>query len=73
LKHLSGAPLWGRFLALPTNNRLGWKDLPGVKTLAFCKNSKLTDVNFYNIGPRLSVDNTFSVPLDDKNLLAAIL
>jgi len=34
VKHLSGAPLEGRLLALPTNNRLGWKDLPGANTLA---------------------------------------
>jgi hypothetical protein len=24
-EHLSGAPLWGRLLALPTNNRQCWK------------------------------------------------
>jgi hypothetical protein len=33
VKYLSGAPLYGRFLALPTNNKLGWK---GAKTFA-CK------------------------------------
>jgi hypothetical protein len=32
VKHLSGAPLKGRLLALPTNNRLGWKGLPGENT-----------------------------------------
>ncbi len=29
LKSLSYAPLLGRLLALPTSNRLGWKDLAG--------------------------------------------
>jgi hypothetical protein len=28
VKHLSGAPLLVRFLALPTNIRPGWKGLP---------------------------------------------
>jgi hypothetical protein len=27
---LSGAPLYGRLLALPTNIRQGWKGLPGT-------------------------------------------
>ena len=40
MKHLSDAPLLGRLLALPTNNRLGWKGLIGVNTLAYYK--KLT-------------------------------
>jgi hypothetical protein len=35
MKNLSGAPLWGRFLALPTNNTLGWNGLPGTNTLAY--------------------------------------
>jgi hypothetical protein len=29
VKQLTGAPLLGRPLALPTNTRLGWKGLPG--------------------------------------------
>ncbi len=28
--HLSGAPLYGRLLALPANIRLGWKSLAGT-------------------------------------------
>jgi hypothetical protein len=32
---LSDAPLYGRLLALPTNVRLGWKDLPGTNALAY--------------------------------------
>ncbi len=38
MKHLSGAPLKGWLLALPTNNRLGWNGLPGAKTLAYYEN-----------------------------------
>jgi hypothetical protein len=33
LKYLSTALLWGRFLALLANIRLGWKGLPGTNTL----------------------------------------
>jgi hypothetical protein len=51
LKHLSGAPLWVRLLALPTNIRLDWKGLPGTNTLAYYKKI-ITYVRkkFYNIG-----------------------
>jgi hypothetical protein len=28
-----------RFLGLHTNNRLGWKDLPGTNALAYYENS----------------------------------
>jgi hypothetical protein len=35
VKPLSGAPLWGRLLALLTNVRLGWKGLPGTNTLVY--------------------------------------
>jgi hypothetical protein len=31
---LSGAQLWGRLLASPTNIRLGWKGLPETNTQA---------------------------------------
>jgi hypothetical protein len=31
VKHLSGAPLYGRHLVLSTNIRLGWKSLLGSK------------------------------------------
>jgi len=37
-KHLSGAPLYGRPLPLPTNTRLGWTGLPGTNTLAYYEN-----------------------------------
>jgi hypothetical protein len=33
VKQLSGAPLCGRLLALPKNNRLGLKGLPGANTV----------------------------------------
>jgi hypothetical protein len=33
-----GAPLKGRLLALPTNNRLGCKSLPGGNAPAFYEN-----------------------------------
>jgi hypothetical protein len=35
VKHLSGAPLQGRPLALPTKIRQGWKGLPRTNTLAY--------------------------------------
>jgi hypothetical protein len=38
LKNLSGALLEGRLLALHTNNRLGWKGLPGINNPACYKN-----------------------------------
>ncbi len=38
LKHLSGAPLQGRPLALPTNIRLGWKSLQRTNTPAYYEN-----------------------------------
>ncbi len=38
LKHLSGAPYYGRFTALPTNIRLGWKGLAGTNSVAYYKN-----------------------------------
>jgi hypothetical protein len=44
VKHLSGAPFYGRLLALPTNTRLGWKFLPGTNILAYYGNLKITSV-----------------------------
>ncbi len=35
---LSGAPLYGKLLALPANIRLGWKGLPGTNTQAYYEN-----------------------------------
>jgi hypothetical protein len=39
VKHLTGAPLYGRLLALSTNTVLSWKGLQGTNTLAYYKNS----------------------------------
>ncbi len=39
VKHLSGAPHWGRHLASPTNIRLGWKGLPGTNAVAYYEHS----------------------------------
>ncbi len=36
--HLSGAPLWPRPLALPTNIKPGWKSLSETSTLANYEN-----------------------------------
>ncbi len=44
--YLSGAPLWGRLLAFPTNNR--------ANTLVIKLNSKITNKKYYSIGPRLA-------------------
>jgi hypothetical protein len=55
LKNLSGAPLEGRLLALPTNNRLGWIGLPWTNTLAYYEILKIMEKKFYNIGPRVGV------------------
>jgi hypothetical protein len=48
-KHLSGASLNGRPLALPTNIRLGWRGLPRTNTLAYYENPQITVVQvLYN-------------------------
>jgi hypothetical protein len=39
VKRLSGSPLLGIIMALPSNIRIGWKDLPGTNTLAYYKHS----------------------------------
>jgi hypothetical protein len=36
--------------ALPTNNRLGWKGLPELNTLAYYEHSKIMKEKFYNLG-----------------------
>jgi hypothetical protein len=47
VKHLSGAPLYGRPLASPINIRLGWTGLPGTNTLAYYENPKITSVKSF--------------------------
>jgi hypothetical protein len=41
MNHISGAPLYGRLLALPTNIRQDWKDLTGTNTSLLINISKL--------------------------------
>jgi len=38
VKHISGAPIKGRLLALSTNNRQDWKGLPGANPVAYFEN-----------------------------------
>jgi hypothetical protein len=47
VKNLLAAPLKGRFLALPTNIRLGWKGLPGTNALTYYEKLKLTAVKSF--------------------------
>jgi hypothetical protein len=47
VKCLSGAPLEGSPLALPTNDRLGWNGLPGTNTLAYYKKQYNTAVKSF--------------------------
>ncbi len=47
VKHLSGAPLYGNLLALPTNIRLGWKGLSGTNALAYYEKAQLTAVKCF--------------------------
>jgi hypothetical protein len=51
LKTLPDAPLHGRLLALPTNNRLDWKGFPGQTFELITKIYKLRAKKFYNIAP----------------------
>jgi hypothetical protein len=46
VKHLSGAPLWGRLLAPPTKTRLGWKGLAGTNTI-FYENQNITSLKHF--------------------------
>ncbi len=52
MKHLSGAPLKGRLLALPTNNKLGLKRLARSKHSCLSQNFAACGRKiFCNIGP----------------------
>jgi hypothetical protein len=56
MKNLSGALLYGRLGALPIDNRLGWKGLPGTNTLAYYENSKIMAVkSFITLAPGVNV------------------
>jgi hypothetical protein len=63
VKHLSGAPLKGRLLALPTNNVLGWKGLQGANALAYSRKFVTYGrKKFYNIDTWWKFHKTFSLP-----------
>ncbi len=47
MKHLSGAPLQGRFLALPTNIRIDWKSLSGQQARALATQTLSAQSNIY--------------------------
>ncbi len=51
VKRLSGAPLYGRLLALPTCIRLGWKGLPGANTLSLLPKFLTYGCKKFNIVP----------------------
>jgi hypothetical protein len=51
VKHILGASLYGRLLALPKYIRLSWKGLPGTNALTYYKYSKITDKKPHNAGP----------------------
>ncbi len=47
----SGAPLYGRFLAPPTNIKLSWRGLPGTNTSLLRKSVNYGRKKFYSRGP----------------------
>jgi hypothetical protein len=46
VEHLKGASI-GLTLALPTNNKLGWKGLTGTNILAYYENLHITAVKSF--------------------------
>ncbi len=61
VKHLLAAPIPGRLVTLPTNIRLGWKDLPGTSTLAYYELSQITVIkSFKTLGPGANVMKLFT-------------
>ncbi len=61
MKCLSGAPLYGKLLALPTNVRLGWKSLPRTNTLAYYKSLEITAVkSFITLAPGQNITKLFT-------------
>jgi hypothetical protein len=54
VKHLSGAPLYGRLLASPTNIRLGWKGKPGTNTSLLQNSVNYGRKKFYITGCRVN-------------------
>jgi hypothetical protein len=72
VKHLRGAPPWGRLLASPTNIRRSWRGLPEANTLAYYENKQITAVKGFivqapggqNSIQYLDVDCFFEAPED---------
>jgi hypothetical protein len=62
LKNLSDAPLLGRLLALPTNNRLGWKGFPGKTLYPITKILKLRTEKVLLHWTQLSMPHKKNVP-----------
>jgi hypothetical protein len=56
-KHLSYVPFKGKAIALPTNNRLGWKGSPERNTLLVRKFVNYGDKKFFNIRPRAIIEH----------------
>ncbi len=71
VKFFSGTPLLGRLLALPTNIRLGWKDLSGTNPLNLLPKLVIYVSNFLNkIGTEVSIDRPCKKSLLETNALA---
>ncbi len=69
VKHLSGALLQGRLLALPKNNRPGLKGLPGANALPYYENSLLTFVKSFKI----LAPGTFTIKLFTAVIVAVVV
>jgi hypothetical protein len=69
VKHLSGAPHLGRFLALPTSIKLGRKYQPGTNTLAFYKKLQITTLIFITL---IQIDSGGTGVIDFPEFLAYI-
>ncbi len=64
MKHLSGAPFYGRLLALPTNIRLGWKrNVSDKHSSLLRKFVKYGQKSFITLGPGVKVIKLFFLSL----------
>ncbi len=61
--YLSGAPLYGKPLPLPTNINIGWKGLPGTKALAHYVNLYINAIKRF-----LGSAPVFLTPIKDFNI-----
>jgi hypothetical protein len=58
VKHFSCVPLDVSLLALPTDNRLGWKGLPEKNTLAYYKKYVTYDrKSIVKLAPEITIKN----------------